>query len=55
MILFIMDNKDFIKDGLDNDKIIEIIKKIRENHALVPIIVISGYDDIDKIRYSFSV
>jgi len=32
MILFIMDNqdKDFIKDGLDNDKIIETIKKIRE-------------------------
>lgn len=34
---------------------IEIIKKIRENHPLVPIIVISGYDDIDRIRYSFSV
>ena len=34
---------------------IEIIKKIREKNTLIPIIVISGYDDIDKIRYSFSV
>jgi two-component system OmpR family response regulator len=33
----------------------EIIKKIRELHKTVPIIVISGYDDIEKMRYAFSI
>lgn len=32
----------------------EIIKKIREFHKVVPIVVISGYDDIEKLRYAFS-
>jgi hypothetical protein len=50
MILFIMDNKDFIKDGLDNDKIIEIIKKIRE------VVEVKSNDEIIenlKKEYSF--
>lgn len=32
----------------------EIIKKIREYSKTIPIIVISGYDDIEKLRYAFS-
>ncbi len=32
----------------------EIIKKIREFNKAIPIIVISWYDDIDKLRYAFS-
>lgn len=32
----------------------EIIKKIREYNKSIPIIVISGYDDIEKLRYAFS-
>lgn len=31
-----------------------VIKKIREHHSSVPIIVISGYDDVEKLRYAFS-
>lgn len=43
-------DKDFIKDGLDNDKIIEIIKKIRE------VVDVSCNDEIIenlKKEYSF--
>lgn len=33
----------------------EIIKRIREKHTNIPVIVISGYDDIEKLRYAFSI
>lgn len=32
----------------------QIIKKIREYNIAIPIVVISGYDDIEKLRYAFS-
>ncbi len=32
----------------------DIIKKVRQISTAIPIIVISGYDDIDKLRYAFS-
>ncbi len=32
----------------------EVIKKIREINTVIPIIVISGFDDIDTLRYGFS-
>ena len=32
----------------------QVIKKIREYNKVIPIVVISGYDDIEKLRYAFS-
>lgn len=32
----------------------QIIKKIREYDKAIPIVVVSGYDDIEKLRYAFS-
>ena len=33
---------------------IQVIQKIREEYLSIPIIVISGYDDVEKLRYAFS-